>query len=253
MPTLPDGTLLATSDHLRLASVVNDPDRCQADLELTCPNQSCHQESLISMIGNRYDGRMGDLWIRNTSGAILTCPNSDCAMQVGVVNPLFNPTIYASMITDNVNSSRIKEFDISESTTWISKDSAWAFYNAHQGYKGPKILPDIVFFGHTRTNHKYTNTNSMETIKPHFRITQYALSQSTALSPEYKPYSTLQPDGEPAEIDVVPTFLGYEDTSAHNRYDGVYTYKVAEGGGEQSSSTLLDIDTYGIPTKFTYN
>ncbi|WVQ63446.1 uncharacterized protein L199_001599 [Kwoniella botswanensis] len=252
MPTLPDGTLLATSGHLRLASIVNDPDWCQADLELTCPNQSCKQKSLISMIGNRYEGRMGDLMIRNTSGAILTCPYSNCAMQVGVVNPLFNPTVYASMITDSVNSSEIKEFDISESATRISKDSARAFYNAHRRYTGPKILPDIVFFGHTRMNNKYTNTKSIETIKPHFKITQYPLSQSTAMSPQYEQYSTLQPDGEPVEIDVVPTFLGYEDTSAHDRYDGVYTYEVAEGG-EQSSSTLLDIDTYGIPTKFTYN
>ncbi|OCF78776.1 hypothetical protein I204_00720 [Kwoniella mangroviensis CBS 8886] len=188
MPTLPDGTLLATSVHLRLASVVDDPDWCQADLELTCPNQSCQQKSLISMIGNRYDGRTGDSMIRNTPGAILTCPDSNCTMQVGVVNPLFNPTLYASMITDN------SLIDISESATSvsilnlrfrISKDSARAFYNVHRGYTGPKILPDIVFFGHTRTNNKYTNTNSMETIKPHFRITQYALSQSKAVSPQY--------------------------------------------------------------------
>nr|XP_019000252.1 uncharacterized protein I203_07032 [Kwoniella mangroviensis CBS 8507]OCF63713.1 hypothetical protein I203_07032 [Kwoniella mangroviensis CBS 8507] len=215
MPTLPDGTLLATSVHLRLASVVDDPDWCQADLELTCPNQSCQQKSLISMIGNRYDGRTGDSMIRNTPGAILTCPDSNCTMQ-----PL---------------------------------DSARAFYNVHRGYTGPKILPDIVFFGHTRTNNKYTNTNSMETIKPYFRITQYALSQSKAVSPQYGQYNTLQPDGEPAEIDVVPTFLGYGDTLSDDRYDGVYTYKVAKAGGEQSSSTLLDKETYGLPTKFTYN
>ncbi|WVW80710.1 hypothetical protein I302_102696 [Kwoniella bestiolae CBS 10118] len=198
-------TILATARDLKLVGKTNDSAVRQADLELTCPSETCRQKSLISIIGHKYDGRSGSTMVKITSRAILTCPNASCSKSIGIINPLFKPKVKSSKIYRTLTPSDIKEFDISNIGTKLTEDTARIYYRYHDSPPGTR-----------------------ETVQ-----------------------TTWQPEGQSAEIDIVPTFLGYRISPSQQEYDGVYTYRTDEG--YETCSTLRDVSISGLPEKFTYN